>query len=61
MSAFSLMYGWVVCAGIGLALSAICLVRRGKFLPLLTLPAAWAASYYTLVWDPFGVLYWYFD
>jgi hypothetical protein len=61
MFAFSVMLGWMICAGTGLLLSAVCLVRRRNIGPLLALPFAWLAGYLALVRDPLGVLYWYFD
>jgi hypothetical protein len=61
MFAFSLMLGWMICACTGLLMSAVCVVRRRDIRPLLTLPLAWLAGYLALVWDPLGVLYWWFD
>jgi hypothetical protein len=61
MFAFSLMLGWMICAGSGLLLSAVCLARQRDLRPLLALPFAWLAGYLVLLWDPLGVLYWYFD
>jgi hypothetical protein len=61
MFAFSLMFGWMICAWTGLLLSAVCIARRRNFRPLLFLPFAWLAGYLALVWDPLGVLYWWFD
>jgi hypothetical protein len=61
MFGFSLMFGWMICACTGLLLSAVCLARRRNIGPLLVLPFAWMAGYLALVWDPLGVLYWYFD
>ena len=61
MFAFSLFFGWMICACTGLLLSAVCLARRRNIRPLLALPFAWLAGYLALVWDPLGVLYWWFD
>jgi hypothetical protein len=61
MFAFSLGLGWMICACTGLLLSVVCLVRRRNFLPLVALPFAWLAGYLALVWDPLGVLNWWFD
>jgi hypothetical protein len=61
MFAFSLLYGWMICACTGLLLAAICFARRSTIRPLAVLPFAWLVGYLALMWDPLGVLYWYVD
>jgi hypothetical protein len=61
MFAFSLFYGWVICACTGLLLTAVCCARRSNPRPLVVLPFAWLAGYVALMFDPLGVLYWYMD
>jgi hypothetical protein len=61
MFAFSLFFGWVICACTGLLLSAICYARRSNIRPLLALLFAWLTGYFALILDPLGVLYWYMD
>jgi hypothetical protein len=61
MFAFSLFYGWMICACTGLLLGAVCAARRRNIRPLVALPFVWLAGYFALVLDPLGVLYWWFD
>jgi hypothetical protein len=61
MFAFSLIFGWVICACTGILLSAVCYARRSNVRPLMVVPFAWLAGYFALIWDPLGVLYWYMD
>jgi hypothetical protein len=60
MFAFSFFCVWVICAGTGMLLTAICLARRSTFF-ILAVPFAWLAGYLALMWDPLGVLNWYMD
>ena len=50
MFAFSIFFGWMICICTGLLLTTACCVRRSNFRPLLTLPFAWLAGYFTLIW-----------
>ena len=61
MFAFSATIGSMICAGIGLLLSVVCVAWRQKIGPLVTFPFAWLAAYAALIKDPLGVLYWYMD
>jgi len=61
MFAFSFKLGWMICAYNGFLLTAVCFALRRNICPLLALPFAWLASYLALIWDPLGVLSWYFD
>jgi hypothetical protein len=61
MFAFSIFYGWLICAGTGLLLTAVCSARRSNPRPLVALPFAWLLGYIALMFDPLGVLYWYMD
>ena len=61
MFAFSMLFGFVICACTGLLLTAVCCARRSNPRPLLALPFAWLAGYIALILDPLGVLYWYMD
>ncbi len=61
MFAFSIIYGWVICACTGFLLTAVCCARRSNPRPFMALPFAWLAGYIALTWDPLGVLDWYMD
>jgi hypothetical protein len=61
MFAFSLLFGWAICACTGLLLSAVCYARRSNIRPLLAILLARLAGYFALMLDPLGVLYWYMD
>jgi hypothetical protein len=60
MFAFSLFFGWLICACTGLLLAVICCARRSTS-PLVAVLLAWLAGYLALMWDPLDVLYWYMD
>ena len=49
MFAFSMFFGWVICACTGLLLTAACCARRSNLRPLLALPFAWLAGYVVMI------------
>ncbi len=61
MFAYSLFFGWLICGGTGLLLSAAYYGLRSDIRRLLALPFAWLAGFFALIWDPLGVFYWYMD
>jgi hypothetical protein len=61
MFAFSMLFGFPICACTGFFLAAVCCARRSKPLPLVALPFAWLAGYIALMLDPLRVLDWYMD
>ena len=61
MFAFSIFYGWVICACGGFLLAVVCCARRSNPRPLVALPFACVAGYVALMLDPLRVLYWYMD
>ncbi len=61
MFAFSMFYGWMICACTGFLMAATCCVRRSNPWPLFALPLAWLVGFIALVADPLRVLYWLMD